>query len=299
MKKFFMALLRGLAYFGIYLGAQFAVQMVWGTVIGFILNNEYAAQGLSTAGSEYLKRYVEDSMRMAEEAAIPMTVVSNILAIVVTSLIFICNKKKVTKELSLRKFHAGAVAPILMLGLGMNVLTTVVLSLLPEKWLNSYQQSSEWASTDVGIMTILLTVVMAPLAEEWIMRGLVYSRMKKGMPVIVAMLISSVLFGALHKHPVWIAYAAVLGMVLAWVFERTKSLYAAILLHFSYNSCGMLLELLPETAPDWVDWAIIAAAVVFTAVGIFLFIRIPKAEEPADEAVVETVEAVAEVTETV
>lgn len=285
MKKFFMALLRGLAYFGIYLGAQFAVQMVWGTVIGFILNSEYAAQGLSTAGSEYLKRYVEDSMRMAEEAAIPMTVVSNILAILVTSLIFICNKKKVTKEMSLRKFHAGAVAPIIMLGLGMNVLTTVVLGLLPEKILDSYQQSSSWTSTDVGIMTILLTVVMAPLAEEWIMRGLVYSRMRKGMPVIAAMLISSLLFGTLHKHPVWIAYAAVLGMVLAWVFERTKSLYAAILLHFSFNLCGMLLGFLPETAPDWVGVAIVAIAVVFTAVGAFLFVRVPKAEEPVEEVV--------------
>ena len=294
MKKFFMAFLRGLAYFGIYLGVQFVVQMVWGTVNSVILNAEYAAKGIDMSTPGYMKMYLEDSMRMAEEVAIEMTVVSNLVAIIVTSLIFICSKKKVTKELSLRKFHAGAVAPIVMLGLGMNVLTTVVLALLPEKWLDSYQQSSSWTSTDVGIMTILLTVVMAPLAEEWILRGLVYSRMRKGMPVFVAMLISSLLFGVLHKHPVWIAYAAILGMVLAWVFERTKSLYAAILLHFSYNACGMLLSLLPETAPDWVGVAIVSAGGVCTAVGVFLFVRVPKASDPEANGVEESTKNVAE-----
>ena len=294
MKKFFMALLRGLAYFGIYLGAQFAVQMVWGTVNSVILNAEYAEQGISMTDPGYYKQYLQDSMRMAEEMAIPMTVVSNIVAIIATSLIFVCSKKKVTEEMSLRKFSARAVAPIVMLGLGLNVVTTIVLGLLPEKWMESYQQSSSWTSDNVGIMTILLTVVMAPLAEEWIMRGLVYDRMKKGMPVVVAMIISSLLFGVLHKHPVWIAYAAALGMVLAWVFERTKSLYAAILLHFSYNSCGMLLSLVPETTPDWVGIVIVAVGVVFSAVGLFLFIRVPKASVPEENAVEETVNNVTE-----
>ncbi len=293
MKKFFMAFLRGLAYFGIYLGVQLVVQMIWGTVNNFILDAEYAAKGISTTTPGYMKMYLEDSIRMAEELAIPMTVVSNIAAIIVTSLMFICAKKKVTKELSLNKFPAGAVAPIVMLGLGMNVVTTIVLSLLPEKILGSYQQASSWTSTDVGIMTILLTVVMAPLAEEWILRGLVYSRMRTGMPAIAAMLISSLLFGVLHKHPVWIAYAAALGMLLAWVFERTKSLYAAILLHFSYNLCGMLLSLIPETVPDWVNIAIAAVGVVFTAVGLFLFIKVPKVAAPEEIGVEETTETVA------
>lgn len=288
MKKFFMAFLRGLAYFGIYLGAQFAVQMVWGTVNSVILNAEYAEKGITMETPGYMKMYMEDSIRMAEEMAIPMTVVSNIVAIIATGLIFICSKKKVTVEMSLRKFSARAVAPIVMLGLGLNVVTTIVLGLLPEKWMESYQQSSSWTSDDVGIMTILLTVVMAPLAEEWIMRGLVYDRMKKGMPIIAAMIISSLLFGVLHKHPVWIAYAAVLGMVLAWVFERTKSLYAAILLHFSYNSCGMLLGLVPETAPDWAGVVIVAAGVVVSVLGLFLFIKVPKALTPEENVVEET-----------
>ncbi len=298
MKRFFMALLRGLGYFGIYLGIQLVVQYVWGAVEGVMLRVEYAAKGLNIMEPAVMEQYMEDAMQVAMDIAVPATVVSNILVIGVTCLIFVCRRKKITVEMSLRKFRAGAVMPIILLGLGMNVLTTVVMGFLPEELLNSYQQASEWVSTDVGIMTMLLAVVLAPLAEEWVLRGLVFSRMKKGMPVIAAMFLSSVLFGLLHGNPVWAVYAAVFGMVLAWVYERTKSLYASMLLHFSYNLCGMLLGLFMENAQDWVGLVIIAAAVVFTVVGILWFVKIPKAEGPVEEMLAEAVEIAEDVTDT-
>lgn len=297
MKKFFMALLRGLGYFGIYLGLMFVVQFIWGTVESVKISLEYRAQGLNITDPAVYAQYMEDYLQAAEELAVPSTIIINILMVAVTCLIFVCSKKKITKELSLRRFQPGAVVPLILLGLGMNVMTTFVMSFLPEELLNSYQQSSS-VYDEVGLIVLLHTLISAPIVEEWVLRGLVYDRMRKGMPVIAAMLISSVLFGLLHGNLVWAAYAAVLGMVLAWVFERTRSLLASILLHFSFNLCGMLLGLLPETAPDWVSVVIVAASVVFTAVGAFLFARTPKAEVPEEEAVAGTVEAVTEGTET-
>lgn len=298
MKKFFMALLRGLGYFGIYLGLMFVVQFIWGTVESVKISLEYRAQGLNITDPVVYAQYMEDYLQAAEELAVPSTIIINILMVAVTCLIFVCSKKKITKELSLRRFQPGAVVPLILLGLGMNVMTTFVMSFLPEELLNSYQQSSS-VYDEVGLIVLLHTLISAPVVEEWVLRGLVYDRMRKGMPVIAAMLISSVLFGLLHGNLVWAAYAAVLGMVLAWVFERTRSLLASILLHFSFNLCGMLLGLLPETAPDWVSVVIVAASVVFTAVGAFLFARTPKAEVPEEEAVAGTVEAVTEGTETI
>ena len=298
MKKFFMALLRGLGYFGIYLGLMFVVQFIWGTVESVKISLEYRAQGLNITDPVVYAQYMEDYLQAAEELAVPSTIIINILMVAVTCLIFVCSKKKITKELSLRRFQPGAVVPLILLGLGMNVMTTFVMSFLPEELLNSYQQSSS-VYDEVGLIVLLHTLISAPIVEEWVLRGLVYDRMRKGMPVIAAMLISSVLFGLLHGNLVWAAYAAVLGMVLAWVFERTRSLLASILLHFSFNLCGMLLGLLPETAPDWVSVVIVAASVVFTAVGAFLFARTPKAEVPEEEAVAGTVEAVTEGTETI
>lgn len=297
MKKFFMALLKGLGYFGIYLGLMFAVLFVWGMVESAKILADYAAKGLSITDPGMYAQYMEDYVQAVTEISVPSTIVVNVLMVAVTCLIFVCRKKKVTKELSLRKFHPGAIVPIVLMGLGMNVATNLVMGFLPEELLSSYEQASS-VYDEVGLIVLLHTLISAPIVEEWVFRGLVFDRMKKGMPVVAAMIISSVLFGVLHGNLVWAAYATVLGILLTWVFCRTKSLLASILFHFTYNLCGILLSLLPETTPDWAGWVIIAAGVVFVAAGAFLFAKTPKAEEPEEEATEAVAEAVPEVSET-
>lgn len=294
MKKFFWALLKGLGYLGIYLGLRFMVEYIWGIVLGARITAEYVVKGLNMADPAVMEQYMEEVMQAAADVVVPVTIVVNILAIGVTCLIFVCGKKKITREVSLRKLHPGAIAPIVMMGLGLNVLTSLVMSFVPEKILESYEQASGALTTDVGVMTVIMAVVAAPVAEEWFLRGLVYTRFKKGMPVIVAMILSSLLFGVMHGHWLWMIYTALFGMVLAWVFERTKSLYSSILLHFGYNLCAMLLQVIPETAPDWIGVAIISVAVVLTAAGWFLFVKTPKVEDLVEEIIAEPVVEVTE-----
>ncbi len=293
MKKFFIGFFKGLAYLALYFGIMNLVQGIWAGVKCIPLGVKYAAMGADLMNPAVFEQYMQDLMQVIAEIAVPSTVVSNVVAIVVVCLIFVGRKQKLTEAFCLRKFHPGAVLPIVLMGLGFNVVTGMILGSLPEELLNSYEQASSALTTDVGVLTIIATVIMAPLAEELFLRGLVYTRMKKGMPVIAAMIISSVLFGMLHGHWIWAMYASVFGMLLAWTFERTKSLWACILLHFSYNLCAMLQMLIPETAPDFVGVIVLAVAVVFAAVGLFLFIKVPKAEEPVAETA-ETTATVAE-----
>lgn len=283
MKKFFIGFFKGLAYLALYYGIMNLVQGIWAGVKSIPVVVKYATMDADLMDPVVLEQYMQDIMQVATEIAIPSTVVANLVAVVVICLIFVGRKQKLTEAFCLRKFRTDAVLPIALMGLGFNVLTGTILGSLPEEILNSYEQASSALTTDVGVLTIIATVIMAPLTEELFLRGLVYTRMKKGMPVIAAMLISSVLFGILHMHWLWALYAAVLGMLLAWTFERTKSLWACILLHFSYNLCAMLQMLIPETAPDWVGIMILVVAVLFTAVGLVMFVRIPKAEEPVEK----------------
>jgi len=293
MKKFFIGFFKGLAYLALYFGIMNLVQGIWAGVKCIPVVMKYATMGADLMNAAVFEQYMQDIMQVVAEIAVPSTIVSNVVAIVVVCLIFVGRKQKLTEAFCLRKFHSGAVLPIVLMGLGFNVITGMFLGSLPEEILNSYEQASSALTTDVGVFTIIATVIMAPLTEELFLRGLVYTRMKKGMPVIAAMIISSILFGMLHVHWLWALYASVFGMLLAWTFERTKSLWACILLHFSYNGCSMLLSLIPETAPDWIGFVLIAVASVFAAVGLFLFIKVPKAEEPVAETA-ETAATVAE-----
>lgn len=298
MKKFFLGLLKALGYFAIYFGMQLLVSFVYTTAGVIRTAIRYTEGGTNLLDPVVFQQYMDEALQVVSASAMPTVIISGVLTIGVLWLIFVCRKKKITKELCLRKFHPGAVVPIVLMGLGFNVVTGLVLSFVPEKWMSAYEASSSLIMTDNMVLLILGTVLMAPLVEEIIFRGLLYTRMKKGMPAAAAMVLSSAVFGVAHGQWVWMIYAFVFGMVLVWTFERTKSLLANILLHLSYNACAVLQLLIPEDAPDWVAAAVVFGSVAAAVLGVFWFLKIPKGEEPAElkeaEAAGETAEEVKE-----
>lgn len=283
MKKFFIGLLKAIGYFGIYFGMQILVSTVYSIAVVVPVVVEYIIGGYDLTDPAILEQYMNDIMQPVLEATMALTIISGILTLGLLWLIFVCRKKKFAKEIGLRKISFWTIPPIFLMGLGFNVLTGVVLSALPESWLGSYEETSSMAFMGEYWVTFLGTAIVAPIVEEVIFRGLAYSRMKKGMPTVWAVILTSVLFGVAHGHPVWMLYTFVFGLLLIWVLERTKSLVAPMVLHIGYNLCAVLQMLLPADAPDWAGIALIAAAAVVAAIGIIWFLLIPKVPAPAED----------------
>jgi membrane protease YdiL (CAAX protease family) len=87
----------------------------------------------------------------------------------------------------------------------------------------------------LGLWTLPLAVIAAPLFEEFIFRGLIYGGLRRSFGVGPAALASAALFAILHPAfsiiPVFI-----LGMCAALVYERSRSLLAPMLAHAVYNA---------------------------------------------------------------
>ena len=81
----------------------------------------------------------------------------------------------------------------------------------------------------------VLLVILAPVAEELIFRGCLYRFLKGTLPVSAAVLISSLLFGAIHLHLAGLPVLVAFGALLCLVYERTGSLKTPILLHAFFN----------------------------------------------------------------
>lgn len=280
MKKFFIGLLKGIGYFGIYFGMQLLVTTVYAIVGVVPVAMKYYTSEENVFAPDVFNRYMEEVLQVVMEAALPSVIISALLTIGVLWLIFVCRKKKFTQEISLRKMNPAAIAPLVLMGLSLNVVTGLVLSLVPEEWMSAYEESSSMVTSGNPVVMVLATVIMAPIIEEIIFRGLAYTRMKKGMPTAVAVILSSALFGVAHGQWIWMLYAFAFGLMLVWVFEHTKSLLANVLLHLSYNGCAMLQLLIPENAPETVWMAINIGSVVVAALSIFWFAKLPKGEEP-------------------
>jgi membrane protease YdiL (CAAX protease family) len=89
-------------------------------------------------------------------------------------------------------------------------------------------------ASDLGWL-ILVAVIIAPFAEEFLVRGLLYRYVRAARGILIAMVVSSLVWAVAHFYPVLIVAFFVFGMIEAFVAERYQSLYPAIALHALYN----------------------------------------------------------------
>ncbi len=78
--------------------------------------------------------------------------------------------------------------------------------------------------------------LLVPVAEELFFRGLLYTWMRQGLAAWIAIPLNGILFGLVHGEIAVTIATALLGIVLAWFYERSRSLWPAILIHVLVNS---------------------------------------------------------------
>ncbi len=90
--------------------------------------------------------------------------------------------------------------------------------------------SEPFAGSRLNIFVLI--VIAAPLSEELLFRGLLFSRLMAKWGAARAMIVSSLAFGLLHLNPIG---ASVFGMVACVLYLRTRTLLAPMALHALNN----------------------------------------------------------------
>lgn len=90
-------------------------------------------------------------------------------------------------------------------------------------------------------------VVLAPVAEEFIFRGMLFPFIKQlGFPK-TAWIGVSLLFALVHLAPADFVPLFVLALALTWLYEKTDTLLAPIFAHALFNAVGLaLIDLSPQ-----------------------------------------------------
>lgn len=95
-----------------------------------------------------------------------------------------------------------------------------------------------------GVGLLLLCVAVLPgVCEELLCRGTLLTGLRNGIGPIGAALVSAFLFAILHLSPWRFAPQFCLGILLAVVVWRTRSIVPAMLIHAGHNGTLVLLEL--------------------------------------------------------
>ena len=85
------------------------------------------------------------------------------------------------------------------------------------------------------IYTSIFAAFAGPIVEELFFRGFMYSAFKKSIGIFWAGLLTSMLFSALHTHVVGFLPILILGMLLAYLYEKTGTLVSSITVHTIHN----------------------------------------------------------------
>lgn len=92
--------------------------------------------------------------------------------------------------------------------------------------------------------TLLIAVLVAPFCEEVFFRGFLFAGLLRGMPVALAIVISALVFGIAHVDPGSFPVLFIIGLALAFLRWRTRSLWPGIFLHMLNNGLSALIIVL-------------------------------------------------------
>ncbi len=101
------------------------------------------------------------------------------------------------------------------------------------------------------LSSFLAIVIFAPLLEEIFCRGIILRGLLHHTTPAKAIIWSAVMFGVMHLNPWQAIPAFLLGLLMGWIYWRTRSLWIVIFIHFINNGFSYLITILfPEMPAD-------------------------------------------------
>lgn len=172
-----------------------------------------------------------------------------------------------------RTFHPLQILGIVLLVPGAQfvcgLLTTVVSAIVPS-WLEQYENLLDQSglNDEVGLLLFLYSVILGPICEELIFRGVTLRLARKALPFWFANLFQAVLFGIYHMNWIQGIYAFAFGILLGYVCEKGGNIYDSILLHMLFNLWGTVVAPLLDTGKDSLLTTVITLGVILLSLGL-------------------------------
>lgn len=143
-----------------------------------------------------------------------------------------------------------------------------ILAVVAPDLMGQYMEVMEGLGmSEPSIISMLYVIIMAPLAEELLMRGLCLKILENSFPFWAANFLQALYFGIYHMNLVQGCYAFVMGLILGRLVKKYGTLKASILCHFIINFSGQVISVI-----NFSIIGIFTGALVCAGILVILFI---------------------------
>lgn len=132
----------------------------------------------------------------------------------------------------------GTGSLLLAFALNFFIVITKLQDIFPE-----YQNTAKQMYQENGIFILLATVILAPVMEELVFRGICFGRIRKFTDKKMTIILSALLFGLYHMNLVQFIYAFLMGMVFGAIYEKYRNIKLVMVAHAFANLCAVLLSI--------------------------------------------------------
>lgn len=272
MKEKLIALVRSLIFPLIYLAVQLVMSFIMAFAAGFSMTYDMLQRGAEYTESqmmEFLTNYLSENTMAATLAAAAVTVAILLITLKV-------QKRPLRRTLELNPVPAKKTAVILFAGLAANLASGLLMGLLPlpEAMLSEYEQTvaQNLYTGDLG-MSLLGLVIVIPVTEELVFRGMCRRELGRAFPVAAVVVLQAVIFALAHLNPYQMIYVVIAAVLMGLVFYWSGSLLGSILFHAAYNSVGLLVSVVDQSVAEGpvMQWMTLASPVVLIVCMVLLF----------------------------
>lgn len=172
------------------------------------------------------------------------------------------------------------VAGIALISVGMQYLcvyiTNAIAVVRPDIY-QEYQKLLEMAgfTDDISVGLVIYAVILGPISEELIFRGLTLKYARKVMPFVWANVAQALMFALFHQNTMQGMYTFFVGLAFGYIAYKYDSIVVSIISHMLFNVFGTIGSMLvPDVGNTmWTFYIMLMMAAVLTYVGMIILMK--------------------------
>ncbi|MEE0914275.1 MAG: type II CAAX endopeptidase family protein [Ruminococcus sp.] len=178
-----------------------------------------------------------------------ITIFSSVISAFIPGLLyFLLSNTRISDVIQTNYVKPSTFFPLIFLGMGVAMIANYAADIVANNFSifgleNQIDFSSPSETLEEIILYVVSTAIVPAFAEEFAFRGVLMGSLRKYGDAF-AIIVSAVIFGAMHGNIIQIPFAFILGLIFGFITCKTNSIFPAITIHFTNNFYAVILDIL-------------------------------------------------------